>query len=86
MLRLAADGEKILLWLAALGALLVLIIYVLGKVRARTLQHEPGASEMLAKFQELHSRGVLSDAEFRTIRTTLTAQRTQELKDTGETG
>ncbi len=31
-------------------------------------------SELLSKFRELHSRGTLSDAEYRTIRTKLASQ------------
>jgi hypothetical protein len=41
---------------------------------------------MAGKFRELHSQGVLSDAEFRTIKTALTVQLQQELKVNNETG
>jgi hypothetical protein len=60
--------------------------YLVGKLRSKALQQEPTVGELLIKFRELHSQGVLSDAEFRTIKTTLTAQLQGELKDNGEKG
>ena len=41
---------------------------------------------MLTKFRDLHSKGELSDEEFRTIKTKLADQLRAELKDTDETG
>jgi uncharacterized membrane protein len=81
-----ADPAERILWIALLAVLLVIAGYVLGKIRAKTVQQEPMASELLAKFSELHSRGVLSDVEFRTIKTTLAAQLQDELKSNDEKG
>jgi uncharacterized membrane protein len=82
----AAGGEWLIFWLALLAIALCVANYVIGKVRGKSLQQEPGASELLIKFRHLHSRGELSDAEYRTIKTTLAAQIQQELKDNAETG
>ena len=71
---------------AALAILVAIGIYVAEKIRAKTLQQEPSASELLTKFREMHSRGVLSDEEFRTIKTTLTERLQTELRDKDETG
>jgi uncharacterized protein HemX len=72
---------------AALGAILIAVgVYVVGKIRAEVVQQEPTANELLSKFRDLHSKGELSDAEFRTIKTTLAARFQDELKDDGETG
>jgi uncharacterized membrane protein len=78
--------EQLVLWIAALAVLLVVGRYVIGKIRAAAIQQEPKAAEMLTKFRELHSRGVLSDAEFRTIKTTLAVELQEELKGKDETG
>jgi uncharacterized membrane protein len=83
---LEAEPEQLVLWIAGLAMLLAVVIYVIDKVRATPAQHEPAASEMISKFRESHSRGELSDEEFRTIKTTLQAQLREELKDDGQTG
>ena len=83
-----ADIQQLVLGVASL-AILVAIgrgIYWAGKIRAKAVQKEPSASELLTKFREMHSRGVLSDEEFRTIKTTLTERLQTELRDKDETG
>ena len=83
---LQAAPEELVVLLAVLAALTAAVIYVLGLIRAKAAQQEPKASELMSKFRESHSRGVLSDEEFRTIKTTLAARIQEELKDNGETG
>ncbi|MEN6405919.1 MAG: hypothetical protein ABFC77_05550 [Thermoguttaceae bacterium] len=80
----AAGPEQIVLWLAVLAALTAVAVYILGKIRPKPLQKERRASQWLSKFRELHSRGGLSDEEFRTIKTTLAAELQEELKDNEE--
>jgi uncharacterized membrane protein len=80
------SAEWLVIWGALLAALLAVAGYVIGKVRAETVQKEPTASELMSKFRDLHSKGELSDAEFRTIKTALAARLQDELKDNGETG
>lgn len=80
----AADPEQIVLWLAVLAILLAVAVYVLEKIRPKPLQNEPRASQWLSKFRELHSRGGLSDEEYRTIKTTLASELQEELKDNEE--
>ncbi len=71
----------------ALFAILVAVaIYLIGRVRGEAAQHEPGASELISKFRELHAKGELSDSEFRTIKTQLAVQLGDELKDNDQTG
>jgi hypothetical protein len=77
---------ELVIW-AALGAVLIAVAaYVIGKIRAEPAQNEPDASDLMSKFRDLHSRGELSDAEFRTIKTTLAGRLQEELKDSDETG
>ena len=78
--------QQLVLGVAALAVLVVIGIYLAGKIRVKAVQKEPSASELLTKFREMHSRGVLSDEEFRTIKTTLTERLQAELKDRDETG
>jgi len=83
---LSAELDTLVIWVAILAALCAVAIYLIDKVRGAPAQHEPQTSELMSKFRELHSRGELSDAEFRTIKTTLGAQLQEELNDNGKKG
>ncbi len=83
---LDAGAEQLVIWLAILAALVAVAFYVIDKVRSAPAQSEPLTHEMMAKFREMHSRGELSDEEFRTIKTTLAVELQEELKDSNETG
>ncbi|MBN2021151.1 MAG: hypothetical protein JW809_00010 [Pirellulales bacterium] len=72
--------------LAVLAAFAAACVWVIRKIRAESLQREPAASEMLSKFREAHTRGELSDAEFREIKTSLVERLHDELKGDGHTG
>lgn len=67
------------LWFAAILVLLALGIAVVRRFRGDAAGDQPGPNELLSKFRELHSRGGLSDDEYRTIKTKLAAQVEQEL-------
>ncbi len=80
---------QLILSATLLAAFTAVAVYLVGRFRGEALQdeqQEPTANELLAKFRELHSRGGLSDAEFRTIKTQLSACLQKELKNNGETG
>ena len=83
---LGTPGAEFVAWLALLAILIAIGYYVIGKIRAESVQQEPGASELLSKFRDLHSQGDLSETEFRTIKSTLAARLQNELKDDEETG
>jgi uncharacterized membrane protein len=77
---------QFVLWAALGGIAVAVAVYLIGKIRSESVQQEPGPSELMSKFRELHAKGELTDAEFRTIKTTLAARFQEELKDNGETG
>ncbi len=79
-------ADRLVVYIAILAAAATIAIYVLRKLRGEIVQQEPPASELISKFREMHSRGKLSDEEFRTIKTTLAARLQEELKDSGEKG
>ena len=83
-----ADGsiEGLVVGLAGVAILLVLALYVAAQVRANSTKQEPTASDLLTKFREMYHQGVLSDSEYRTIRTTLSPQIKDELTDKQKTG
>jgi hypothetical protein len=77
---LTTPTAYVVLLLAALGVLVALGVYVIGKVRQDVTQDAPGASELLSKFRDLHSQGGLSDKEYRTIKAMLAERLDNELK------
>ena len=70
----------------ALIAAIAIGIYVIGKVRAVVHSEPAETSEILSNFDEMHDQGVLSDAEYRTIKSMLVERLQTELKDTAESG
>ena len=87
MTELLSDPlANVVFWTAVGAAAIAVVIYIIGKIRSETAQHEPTASELMSKFREIHAKGGLSDEEFRTIKTRLAGQLENELKDNGGTG
>ncbi|MEX2093125.1 MAG: hypothetical protein WD971_10635 [Pirellulales bacterium] len=70
------------------GLLTVVTIaaYVVTTVRRKINGDSASASDMLDNFREMHERGVLSDREFRNIKTRLAARIRAELSSSKETG
>ena len=81
-----ANGGWYIFWMAVLAAVLAVAYYVIVKIRSEPEKKEPQASQWLSKYREMHSKGELSDEEFRTIKTKLAEQLQDELNDNGETG
>jgi len=73
------------LWFAVIFALSALAVLALRRWRGSALSAQPGPSELLTKFRELHGRGTLSDDEYRTIKTTLARQLEVELRENDHT-
>jgi len=74
------------LWITLLAVFTVAAIWKIKKIRAKAVQQEPEASQLLSKFREQRSRGELSEEEFREIKATLAVQLKEELKDSDEMG
>ena len=83
---LSGELGELVIWVAFLAALVAVAIYMIDKLRAASAQQELTTTELMSKFRELHSRGELTDAEFRTIKATLATQLQDELNDSSETG
>jgi hypothetical protein len=84
MERLWKTGlEELVLWLAVLMILVAVACYVAEKIRPKPEKKELAGSQWLSKCRDLHSRGELSDEEFRTIKTTFAAQLREESSHNG---
>jgi 5-bromo-4-chloroindolyl phosphate hydrolysis protein len=81
-----AWSEWLILGLAILAGLFAVAAFIIAKIRAEPAKKEQQASQWLAKYSDLHSKGGLSDEEFRTIKTKLSEQLRNELNDNGDKG
>lgn len=71
-------------WFALIFALLAVVVTLakryrrrgslLGKLHDNSSQDEDDPGQLLSKFRDLHSRGTLSDGEYRTIKSKLASQ------------
>ncbi len=68
---------RAVLIMAVVAMVLTIGAYAALRVRAWYQKEPPGANELLTNFRELHSKGELSDEEYRTIKGML-ADRLQE--------
>ena len=72
-------------WLAIILLLTAGGVAVARKFRGGDAENKQTPSELLSKFRDLHSRGGLSDEEYRTIKTKLAGELQTELKDNDNT-
>jgi uncharacterized membrane protein len=83
---LHTTAAQVALGVTLVAILVVIGIYVVGRVKSSFREGGISTNELLTNFRELHSRGELSDVEYRTIKATLSARLEQELKDSGKEG
>ena len=82
---LQTTSARLVLGLAGLAILTAIGIYVVRRFRDGTEEAET-SSAVLSKFRESQHRGVLSESEFRTIKTILAERMQAELKRKDESG
>jgi uncharacterized membrane protein len=78
---LETSQAQLVLWLLCGAVLIAVSVYLMKRFRDRSAGDQPEASELMSKFREIHSRGGLSDEEFRTIKAQLAAQLSRELDE-----
>lgn len=61
-------------------ALFTVGIYILAKIRPKSIQSEPKTEDLLRKFSESHREGELDDQEYRNIKTSLNDRLQEELE------
>ena len=71
---------------AAVVALIAIGAYAVSKWRDAIDDDTNSTSELLTNFREMHSRGDLTDEEFRTIKAQLSYDIREELKDSDNEG
>jgi hypothetical protein len=87
MAELLREHYLELAWgLAGLLVIMIAGVYLVRRFRDRAEQNREGTSQLLTKFGEMHSRGDLSETEYRTIKTVLAAPFRDELSGDGDKG
>ena len=79
---LATDLARAVMLFTAVAALIVISAYIVSKWRGTIDEDNLTPSELLTSFRELHSKGELTDEEFRTIKAKLSYELQQQLKGT----
>jgi len=79
---LDSPAASIVMLVAVTATLVAGGIYVIGRVRAGLRVEEPSTSQWITNFRELHAQGVLSDEEYRTIKSVLAERFEDELNST----
>ena len=86
MLKFLTTTEaQAVLYVSALLVLMTIGYYIVLRFRDRTDKDHLAASEQLTNFREIHQKGDISDAEYRTIKTTLGEQLQDELEKVSDT-
>ena len=77
-------------WLdfVTLGGFVLLVLvggYFIQRVRAYRTDEDESAAGQMTNFRDLHAQGVLSDEEYRTIKSKLSARLRSEINDANGT-
>ncbi|MFP6694213.1 MAG: SHOCT domain-containing protein [Pirellulales bacterium] len=82
---LEALTEAIILF-ATIAVLIAIGAHIASKWRGTKEDNKLSTSELLTKYREMHSRGELSDEEFRNIKSRLANQLQNELSNSDKLG
>ncbi|MFW6124937.1 MAG: hypothetical protein ACOC46_02210 [Pirellulales bacterium] len=78
--------EELVVAMAVLAVLVAVAAYAVSRIRSQPVQQERAASDLISDFRAARDRGRLSEEEFRTIKTMLAQELSDELSDEDETG
>jgi hypothetical protein len=81
---LTSDIAVVIYLCALAGGLIAALWYVMLKFRDFEDDAPVGTSELMTTFRDLHERGGLTDAEYRTIKAKLAEQMQAELREREE--
>jgi uncharacterized membrane protein len=77
---------QVMLWMSVLIGLVIVGVLVVQRFRGSAADKGTSANDLLTNFQEMQSRGDISDADYRKIKSVLGAQLQSELKDDKDKG
>jgi uncharacterized membrane protein len=77
---------QVMLWMTVLIGLVIIGVLVVQRFRGGAADKGTSANDLLSNFQEMQSRGDISDADYRKIKSVLGAKLQSELKDDKDKG
>ena len=77
---------QVMLWMSVLIGLVIIGVFVVQRFRGGAADKGTSANELITNFQEMRSRGDISDADYRKIKAVLRAELQSELKDDKDKG
>ena len=83
---LLTPHAQAVIWSTVLLIVIVIAVYVVGKLRDRTDNDRLAANDLLTNFRELHLQGDIEDSEFRDIKSVLGTKLKRELNDKDHRG
>jgi uncharacterized membrane protein len=78
---LLTTHAQLVIWSTVLLIVIVIAVYIVGRLRDRTDNDRLAANDLLTNFRELHLQGDIEDSEFRDIKSVLGTKLKRELKD-----
>ena len=78
-------SSRLVINIAWLAVAAVVGFYLIGKFRHGFRQSDQGPSNLLDNFRELHTRGQLSDEEYRNIKSKLAVRLRDEMRKSEQT-
>ena len=83
---LGGKEAQLVLTVSAGMMLCLVAAFIVGKLRSKYRESDPGVSDLMTNFRDLHLQGGLSDEEYRNIKSKLASRMQQQLKDTEKKG
>ena len=77
---------QVMLWMTVLIGLVIVGVLIVQRFRGGAADKGTSANELMTNFQEMRSRGDISDADYRKIKSVLGAALQSELKDDKDKG
>jgi len=78
---LLTTHAQLVIWSTVLLIVIVIAVFIVGKLRDRMDNDRLAANDLLTNFRELHLQGDIEDAEFRDIKSVLGTKLKRELND-----
>jgi len=76
-------GQTVI-WLTVLAMFIAVAYYVLARMRQEVRSQEPGSSDLMSRFRELHDQGAIDSEEYKSIKSRLQNRLQEELSDSEE--
>jgi uncharacterized membrane protein len=78
---LLTPHAQAVIWSTVLLIVIVIAVFIVGKLRDRMDNNRLASNELLTNFRELHLQGDIDESEFRDIKSVLGTKLKRELND-----